>query len=81
MVRNAELNAWRRRLRTARQLAEMLASGRRVWLDEDAGGTVLYGSPLDHGPGVVVYDLDRGTGLFAVRYRIIGLALADSNTH
>lgn len=55
----------------------MLASGRQVWLKEDAGGMVLYGSPLDHGPGVVVYDFDRRTGAFAVRYRIVGLTLAE----
>jgi hypothetical protein len=67
-VSNDDLRAWRRRLRTARQLAEMLASGRQVWMRDGEMCT----TPADRGPGVVVYDLDRRTGLFAVRYRIVG---------
>jgi hypothetical protein len=67
-VSNDDLRAWRRRLRTARQLAEMLASGRQVWMRDGE----MCATAADHGPGVVVYDLNRRTGLFAVRYRIVG---------
>lgn len=75
-MRNDELDAWRLRLRTTRQLIDMVASGRQVWLR----GKELYATPLDRGPGVVVYDFDRRTGLFAVRYRIVGYA-ADLDAH
>lgn len=70
---NDELLAWRRRVRAANQVVELVASGRQVWVRED----VLCATPADRGPGVVVYDLDRGTGLFRVRWRIVGVALAD----
>ncbi len=59
-----------------RQLVEMVASGRRIWMR----GEDLYATPLDRGPGVVVYGFDRRTGLFSVRYRIVGLA-ADVDAH
>lgn len=69
-----DLMAWRRRIRMTRQLVDLLASGRQVWLR----GETLCATPADRGPGVVVYDLDRGTGLFRVRYRIVGSVEEDS---
>lgn len=77
MSSDDELIAWRKRMRIARHIANTLASGRQVWMRENNEGVVLYESPLDRGPGLVVSDLDRRTGLFAIRYRIVGLTLAD----
>lgn len=81
MSSDDELIAWRKRMRIARRIANTLASGRQVWMRESNEGVVLYESPVDRGPGLVVSGLDRRTGIFAIRYRIVGLALADVDGH
>lgn len=63
------LDDWQRRLALAHWITDQILAGKRVWMRED-----LHATPLDCGPGVVVYGFDRRTGLFTARYRIVGYA-------
>lgn len=71
-MRNDELRAWRRRVHLAQHIADLVATGRPVWMKENTRGVELYGPPLDNGLGLVLYDLARGSSFFSVRYRLIG---------
>lgn len=67
---------WRRRMAIAHRMMDRLLAGERVWLFVDRGRIYPYAS-LDR-PGRLVYGVDWRTGLFAVRYRIIG---GDGHAH